>query len=124
MMNYFIDPLTKYATFSGTSTRKEYWLFLLISCFINIALMVADRILGTVVVVPNYQSPLGYDIYHIFSILFSLVVLIPNIAIAVRRIRDAGKNPHIAWLFLIPLINLYPLIVLFFPSKTEVNLNK
>lgn len=39
----------------------------------------------------------------IFSLIYSLAVLIPSIAIAVRRMHDVGKS---GWFLLIPIYNL------------------
>jgi uncharacterized membrane protein YhaH (DUF805 family) len=85
--NYFIDVLKKYATFSGRARRSEYWYFILFSNLISFALLFLDGGLGT----------------EFLSTIFSLGVLVPTIAVAVRRMHDVGKS---GWFLLIPIYNL------------------
>lgn len=79
--------LQKYAQFSGRSRRSEYWYFTLFSTIIGLILKYAGIAAG---------SPFIDTIY-------SLGVLIPSIAVGVRRMHDVGKS---GWFLLIPLYNL------------------
>ena len=81
-MNYYLKVLKQYADFNGRARRKEYWMFVLF-----------NAIVGTVL---SMIEPTVYGIY-------SLAVLIPTIAVAVRRMHDVGKS---GWYLLIPLYNL------------------
>lgn len=100
-MNWYLYVLKNYATFSGRARRKEYWMFFLISALISIVLTLLDILLGTYSV--EYEAGL-------FSGLYSLLILIPSIAVVVRRLHDTDRS---GWWILISLIPLIGVIVLF-----------
>ena len=100
-MNWYLHALKNYATFSGRARRKEYWMFFLISALISIVLTLLDILLGTYSV--EYEAGL-------FSGLYSLLILIPSIAVVVRRLHDTDRS---GWWILISLIPLIGVIVLF-----------
>jgi uncharacterized membrane protein YhaH (DUF805 family) len=87
-MNYFLEVLKKYAVFSGRARRSEYWNFVLFNTLIYIAL----AILGTV-----------FIHNEILSTLYNLAVLVPSIAVGVRRMHDVNKS---GWFLIIPIYNL------------------
>ncbi len=86
-MNYYLKVLQNYATFNGRARRSEYWYFFLFNVIIAIVLAVTGVFMGTT----------------ILSNLYSLAVLIPGIAVGVRRMHDVGKS---GWFLLIPIYNL------------------
>ncbi len=100
-MNWYLHVLKNYATFSGRARRKEYWMFFLISALISIVLTLLDILLGTYSV--EYEAGL-------FSGLYSLLILIPSIAVVVRRLHDTDRS---GWWILISLIPLIGVLVLF-----------
>ena len=100
-MNWYLHVLKNYATFSGRARRKEYWIFFLISALISIVLTLLDILLGTYSM--KYEAGL-------FSGLYSLLILIPSIAVVVRRLHDTDRS---GWWILISLIPLIGVIVLF-----------
>ena len=100
-MNWYLHVLKNYATFSGRARRKEYWMFFLISALISIVLTLLDILLGTYSV--EYEAGL-------FSGLYSLLILLPSIAVVVRRLHDTDRS---GWWILISLIPLIGVIVLF-----------
>ncbi len=87
-MNWYIKVLQSYAVFSGRARRKEYWMFFLFNIIIAIVLGLIEGMLGGKGIVGN---------------IYSLVVLIPGIAVGVRRMHDTD---HSGWFLLIPLYNL------------------
>ena len=91
-MNWYIEVIKKYAVFSGRARRKEYWMFALFNFIFLIVAMILDNILGTTA---------GELPYGVFYFLYALVVLIPGLAVAVRRLHDVGKS---GWMILIALI--------------------
>jgi len=95
-MNWYLEVLKKYAVFSGRARRKEYWMFVLINLIITLVLALIEGILG---------SP------GIIGLLYALAVLIPGIAVSVRRLHDTNRSG--LWLFigLIPLIGAIVLLV-------------
>ncbi len=79
-----------YTNFSGRSTRRDYWLVVLIN-------MVVSGIL-------SYISPALGGIY-------SLLTLIPSLAILFRRLHDANKSGGWIFISLVPLVGWIILIV-------------
>ena len=88
-MTWYIEALKKYTTFSGRSRRKEYWMFMLFNILISIVFSLIDSLTG---------------LNHILSRIYYLAIIIPSIAVAVRRLHDTGKNGW--WYF----INILPII--------------
>ena len=86
-MNYYISVLQNYATFSGRARRKEYWMFFLFNMIFSFIFGFICGLIG----VPELAN------------LYTLVVLLPSIAVAVRRMHDVGKS---GWYILIPIYNL------------------
>ena len=82
-MNWFVDVLKKYATFSGRARRKEYWMYFLIYFLISLVLMFVDGILSG----GDLQSGTG-----LLSGLFALGTLLPGIAVGVRRLHDPARR--------------------------------
>ena len=100
-MNYFVDCLTKkYACFSGRARRQEYWLFVL---FNFIAAFVVGFIGGII------ASVTGVAAFAFLGTIYNLAVLIPGLAVLVRRLHDIGKS---GWWFLIALVPFVGVIVL------------
>lgn len=91
-MKYYIYCFKNYAKFNGRASRTEYWSFALIN-------MLISNIPVLMVVWGNGRL----DELMIVSYLYSLVALLPGIAVAVRRMHDVGKS---GWFVLIPIYNL------------------
>ena len=79
-----------YANFSGRARRSEYWYFTLINVLIYI---------GVVILVAIALPALFMGIFS----LYILAILVPSIAVGVRRMHDVGKS---GWFILIPIYNL------------------
>ncbi|MEO6734561.1 MAG: DUF805 domain-containing protein [Ferruginibacter sp.] len=86
-MKWYLLVLKKYATFNGRARRSEYWYFTLFTVIISIALAICDVALGT----------------EYIGNIYSLAVLVPGIAVAVRRMHDINKS---GWYILIPIYNI------------------
>ncbi|WP_442266676.1 DUF805 domain-containing protein [Tenacibaculum sp. ZS6-P6] len=93
-MNWYLKVLKDYANFSGRARREEFWMFTLISFLINIGLSLI------IAVIPEL---------FILSTLYSLIILIPTLAVTARRLHDIGKS---GWTFLIILIPVIGIILL------------
>jgi uncharacterized membrane protein YhaH (DUF805 family) len=94
-MEWMLLPLRRYADFSGRSRRKEYWLFAL---GVFIAAMVAATIDGIL----GLGS--GYSPYGLFSVVLLLGVLVPALAVQVRRFHDQDRSGWFVLLNLIPFV--------------------
>jgi uncharacterized membrane protein YhaH (DUF805 family) len=94
-MEHFTAAIQQFANFEGRNTRTQYWMFILFYAIFYIACLVVDNILGK----------------PIFSGLYSLVLLVPSIAVATRRLHDTGRSGWWQLIALIPLIGAIVLIV-------------
>jgi uncharacterized membrane protein YhaH (DUF805 family) len=87
--------LKNYAGFNGRARRTEYWMFVLINFVIGIVLEIIGALIKTQI------------IYY----LYSLAVLIPSLAVGVRRLHDIGKSGWWLLIGLIPIVGWILLIV-------------
>ena len=107
-MDYMLMPLKRYADFQGRSRRKEYWMFALGIFLVYIvlgALAVAAGAfsMGTVDGQTASFSPLMWVVVALFTILI-LGILVPSIAVQVRRFHDQDKSGWFCLIGLIPYI--------------------
>lgn len=84
-MNYYTRAFKKYAVFEGRANRAEYWYFFLFNFIIGFIVGFVEGLL---------KIPTG---------IYSLIALLPNIAVGVRRMHDINKS---GWFLLIPIYNL------------------
>jgi uncharacterized membrane protein YhaH (DUF805 family) len=87
-LNWYVVVLKKYATFSGRARRKEYWYFYLFNLIIAI-------VLGLMSGPHRTGLPLAG--------LYNFAVVVPHIAVGVRRLHD---SEHSGWWILVPFANL------------------
>lgn len=99
-MNWYLEVLKKYAVFTGRARRKEYWYFFLFNFIASFLLSIIDGVIG------NFDSGTGVGL---MSGLYSLAVLVPGIAVSVRRLHDISRS---GWWLLIGLIPIIGAIVL------------
>ena len=81
----YVDVLKKYADFDGRARRREFWLFNLGNLFVLLCIAGAVNGLDAIAVV------------------YFLVVLVPSIAVGVRRMHDTD---HSGWWLFCPVVNL------------------
>jgi uncharacterized membrane protein YhaH (DUF805 family) len=101
-MKWYFTVLKKYAVFAGRSRRKEYWMFQLFTSLIIAVLLVIDRLTGM-----KREVGLG-----LLSSLYVFAVLIPSLAVLVRRLHDTERSGWWVFIGLIPLVG--PIILLIF----------
>ncbi|MFE6964168.1 DUF805 domain-containing protein [Agromyces sp. NPDC057679] len=103
--------LRKYADFNGRAARPEFWWWILFYALVAAAL-------GVFNVIPiGDASSLG----AVLSSLWGIAMLLPTLAVIVRRLRDTGQSwGHVFWL-LVPIAGLIVLaIMLSQPGKPGV----
>ncbi len=106
-----------YANFNGRARRREYWMFVLFNLIFAIVAMMIDMILGTrfKMGVGAYSTTLPYGWIYLIYI---LAVIIPSIAVGVRRLHDLGKSGWMLLIVLIPFIGAIWILVLFLMDGT------
>jgi len=90
----------KYATFSGRASRSEYWFFILFGVLGGIVTLIID------VMILDYSIESEYTP---INLIFSLILIIPSIAVACRRLHDVNKSGwwQLIWLTIIGGILLF-----------------
>ena len=95
-MSWYLAVLKKYAVFSGRARRKEYWMFAL---FYTIFYVVLDLIYSYFLQDTDFAI-----IGSVLILLYSLAMIIPILAVAVRRLHDVGKSGWWIFILAVPLI--------------------
>jgi uncharacterized membrane protein YhaH (DUF805 family) len=101
-MDLYFEALKKYATTSGRASRREFWTFVLVNLAISIGLRVIDHLSGL-----TYGRHGSQGFLHSF---FALLIFIPSLALAVRRMHDIGKS---GWFLLVACIPFVGFIILY-----------
>lgn len=106
-MHWMLLPLKRYAEFSGRSRRTEYWMFFLFQILLGIAFWILMAIVGGGALMmsggdPTAMMAAGGAVMIVFFLygLASLALIIPGIAVTVRRLHDTNRS---GWWILAPL---------------------
>jgi uncharacterized membrane protein YhaH (DUF805 family) len=91
-MIWFIRALKKYATFSGRARRREFWMFQLCTCLIAFAISVISVWVGV-----------HDDLFAVKVALLYLLLLLPTLAVTVRRLHDTGRSGWYLFVTLVPI---------------------
>ncbi|AXI29799.1 MULTISPECIES: DUF805 domain-containing protein [Priestia] len=91
-MHWYIKALKNYATFRGRATRTEYWMFTLFSYIFALVPFIFIFIDSLTVFAP------------ILIWLYAAAMILPSLAVTVRRLHDTGRS---GWWY---LINFVPVI--------------
>jgi uncharacterized membrane protein YhaH (DUF805 family) len=108
-MNWYLQALKKYADFSGRARRREYWFYILFYVIILVVLTICDTIIGTTM----QGAGLG-----ILTLIYLLAVLIPTLAVTVRRLHDTGRS---GWWILIQLVPIVGVFILLYFLVSDSN---
>lgn len=112
-VKHYFDALKKYAVFQGRASRQEFWYFTLFNILLTFIFGFIDQLTGNFVYAAGY-GPL--------SAVYTLAVIIPGVAVSIRRLHDTGRS---GWWFMITIIpGLGLLIFLYFAlldSEPEAN---
>lgn len=90
-MKWFIKCIKQYADFKGRARRQEFWMFTLFYCLASI--------LVSMIFLPLFGS------------LLMLGLLVPSLAVNVRRLHDVGKSGLWMLLYLIPIVGVIWMLV-------------
>ena len=97
--------LTKYVVFSGRARRSEFWWFFLFTVLVSIVASILDAILGT-----EYGGSTSGGVINTIA---SLALILPSIAVGIRRLHDTSRTGWWILIGLIPFVGWIVLIVLY-----------
>jgi uncharacterized membrane protein YhaH (DUF805 family) len=113
ILNSYFNTFKKYVVFQGRANRYEYWSFQLLNFVIYTVLLLLSN---------GFESPIRTILVTLFLI-FALAVIIPSLAVTIRRLHDSNHSGW--WLFIsfVPFIG--GIIVLIFSlTKSDSGENK
>ncbi|WP_438350886.1 DUF805 domain-containing protein [Paenibacillus sp. FA6] len=93
-MEWYLKVLKNYVGFEGRARRTEYWMFTLFNYIALMLLLILEFI-------ANLNS--------VLIVIYSVAVMLPSLAVAVRRLHDTGRS---GWWYLITFIPLIGGIIL------------
>ncbi|WP_424767616.1 DUF805 domain-containing protein [Paenibacillus sp. sgz302251] len=105
-MEWYLKVLKNYVGFQGRARRKEYWMFVLFSFIISLVLTIVEAVTGMPAVLTG---------------LYSLAILLPSLAVSVRRLHDTGRSGWWLLISLIPLVGGIILLVFMCLDSEENN---
>lgn len=113
-MEYYLNVWRNYFNFSGRARRSEYWMFILVNIVVSIGLVAVDFAIRII---------FNLDYFFLFYPLYLLAILVPSLAVQVRRLHDAGFS---GWMILLGLIPFFGGIILliFYLLDSETGVNK
>ena len=107
-MKWFFKCLKQYADFGGRARRKEYWWFTLINAIIMLVLMIGwlAPLFKMAITAEggdefderNFIITMFSSHYLYIYLVYYLIILVPSLAVTVRRLHDIGKSGF--WIFL------------------------
>ena len=93
--------LRKYVTFSGRASRSEFWWWYLFSILVNWAVQIVGTLVGETTII---------------SLVVGLILLLPNLAVTVRRYHDSD---HSGWWVVCPIYNIVLLFIKSTPGENK-----
>lgn len=138
MFEYMILPFRRYAQFSGRSRRLEYWAFTLLNLIVVLLIMAVAMAFGFSFTAlssieagadPSLVFGSGFFLLMGLVSIYGLAILIPSIAVTVRRLHDRdmsgwwylgfivlGMIPFVGW-----IANIVFLVILCLPGTVGPN---
>jgi uncharacterized membrane protein YhaH (DUF805 family) len=105
-MRHYFSAFRRYVAFRGRATRTEYWVFILFHLVV----------LGGLLALAAWKEPLT----ALFS-LYYLGAILPMLALAARRLHDAGYSGWLQLISLIPFGGIVLLVLLALPGERGPN---
>ena len=103
-------PLQKYAEFSGRAPRAEYWWFYLLTMIAFVIAIFIDGMIG---------SDFGGSGYGVVTALAGLALIVPSIAVGIRRLHDTDRTGWWLLIALVPLVGAIVLLVFYVTEGTK-----
>ena len=117
MINAYKNFFKGYVDFAGRSTRSDYWWIWLGNMILYIPFFFAY---GNAISNPQDEGALiGLGGTAIIYMVIGLALLLPSLALMVRRLRDAGFHQALIFILFVPLGSIVLLVLLAMPTKEE-----
>jgi uncharacterized membrane protein YhaH (DUF805 family) len=97
------SALNQYVGFKGRARRSEYWWFTLFTLLVEVVALIFDAVAGT----------------SFIAIIVELALLLPSLAVSVRRLHDTDRSGWWLLIGLIPLVGLIVLLVFFCQDSNQ-----
>lgn len=110
-MKWFLKALKQYADFSGRAQRSEYWFFVLFYFLFAVVVQIVDLVI------------FGNAPIQVLSLVLSLGLLVPSIAVTARRLHDIGKSGWWQLIIIVPIIGVFVLLY-FLILDSHINENQ
>lgn len=121
-MNWYTKVLKQYVDFSGRARRTEYWMFTLFNVVISIVLAVVDGLVfgtGSFSAMSGAGS-VGFSAnLGVLGTIYTLAVLLPSLAVGVRRLHDTNRSGWWLLIGLVPIVGAIVLLVFFATEGTR-----
>ncbi len=103
-METMLLPLKRYAQFSGRSSRKEYWLFSLFNLAVFVLLALLAGLTGQFSAPAGGGTPWLSGMFTVVILVVMGFLIIPNLAVMIRRLHDQDRSGWFMLLGLVPLV--------------------
>ena len=109
-MEIFVNCVKNdYSNFDGKATRKEFWLFTAYFAVITLALQFLTGFVSGFT---------GVGAIEYLYLVFVFLIIVPQVAVAVRRLHDTGKSGKLLLVGLVPVVGIV-LLIIWLCGKTE-----
>ena len=100
--------------FGGNTKRSEFWLAYAGNAIVVVFLLVLGFLLGSLLGDSDNVTPVA------LIVIYSVAAIVPNVSIQVRRLRDAGFNPWLLLVSVVPYVGGIALFIMYLqPSKVS-----
>jgi len=110
MVEAYKKMWTNYGNFRDRTTRRDYWLTFLMNLIIGFALGFLSGLTKS-------------NIFSYISTLYSIVMIIPGIALTVRRLHDTNRSGGWWFISLVPLVGAIVLLIFTVSESVTENNN-
>lgn len=122
-MSYYIEAWQKCIIFKGRTSRKAFWSFQ----FINFLIFIPICFIIKTFSIENYINEypyytISYPYYVNIFLIYPIAIFLPQISSFIRRFHDTGKSGWMVVLLYIPIVNIWPLVLLL--TKGDLGHNK
>ena len=114
MLNYYLEALKKSGNFNGRAGRKEYWCFILINFLISALLEIIKEVYEEAANDSIIASDFYFYVYLFLAfapLIFNLAMIVPTLALTVRRLHDTNHRGWWIFVNLIPFVGLIVMLI-------------